>query len=147
VVEYARLEREALARQNRELLRKMDSQSAKMDSQTALLMEQKEQIQRLIDELNKRVVKERLDEEKRAKRKAAKKQPPREAITPEDFQSVMDSFKLVTPKTARIKVALTLLYLTGLSGSNLLELTVQNLQELRLKHSTFARIIKKGGIP
>jgi site-specific recombinase XerD len=142
--ESARLEREALARQNRELLRKMDSQSAKMDSQSALLMEQKEQIQRLIDELNKRVIKERLEEEKRAKRKAAKKQPPRDAITPKDFQSVMDNLNLLTPKTARIKVALTLLYLTGLSGSNLLELTVQNLQELMQKHRTLPRTINRG---
>jgi integrase len=150
--EYAKQERAALHKQNQELLRKMDSQSTLLGEQTLLLGEQKlllnqqtAQIQQLLDELKQRLNKERAAEEKRAKRKAAKKRAPRDAITPDEFQTLIQSIPLSTFKTARLKVAFTLLYLTGLRVSNLLTFSVLNLNELITKQSTLVHIIKGGG--
>ena len=128
--ENARQQIDALAKQNRELLQKIDMQ--------------KEQIQRLIDELSKRVEQEKLIEQKRAKLQATKKLPVQDAVTPEDFQLIINGITTRTAKNARIKVALTLLYLTGLRVTNLLEFFVSNLLQLMEKYSTLVR--KRGGV-
>lgn len=116
-----------------------------MDLQSSLLSDQQQQIQQLLDELNQRLTNEKAVEEKRAKRRAAKKQPPRDAITPEDFQLIIKNVPQLTHKSARIKVAFTLNYLTGLGVSNLLHFSASNLQEFITKRSTLLHIIKRGG--
>jgi hypothetical protein len=94
--EHAKQERAALHKQNQELLRKMDLQ-------TALLNDQRDQIQQLLDELKQRCEAKRLLKKSVLKEKP--KQPLRDAITPENFQLVIDSIRTVTLKTARIKLS------------------------------------------
>jgi integrase len=131
--EHAKQERAALQQQNRELL-------CKMHSQSALIASQKEQIQQLIDELNQRLEKDKIIQDKRAKRNAAKKQPSRDAITPEEFQLIIHLFLLLKLH----ELNSLLVYLTGLRVSNLLGFSVLNLQELMQQQSTLIHIIKGG---
>lgn len=119
---------------------------SKIDLQYELLKNQEEQIQKLIDELNSRLELERQRELRKIKRKQAKKMPPRDTINPKEFQSLIQSIQLSSPKYARIKVAFTLLYLTGLRVTNLLTFNVQNIVQLQQDQSTLIHLIKRGGM-
>ena len=61
---------------------------------------------------------------RRAKRSKATKQLPRDAMTPDEFRQIMQNGEGHTLKSARLRVAFTLLYLTGLRVSNLLVFTI-----------------------
>jgi len=129
--EAAKRERALLYEQNRQLISKLDWQSLKIEQLLELQQRQQE--------------KEDTKALRRAKRAKATKQLPRDAMTPEEFQQIMRSLEGNTLKNARIRVAFTLLYLTGLRSSNLLVLTINNLNELVQKQSTLLTIIKGGG--
>jgi site-specific recombinase XerD len=136
--EQAKRERAALYEQNRVLISKIEMQSAQIE----ILIQNQEELVRIQTE-NQRKQQEKLI--RKQKRALAVKQKPRDTITPEQFTILIRSVNKPTPIGDRIKVAFTLLYLTGLRVSNLLLFTVANLTELIQKQSTFIRILKRGG--
>ena len=81
---------------------------------------------------------------RKMKRQNAKKQPLRDNLLPDEFQSILDSVKLSGFVPSRKKTALILLYYTGLRVSNLLLLSVHNIRELMEKGKTCISLIKGG---
>lgn len=130
--EQARLERVALYEQNRVLITKIEEQS--------------KQIQELIEFQRKLNDKEALRLQLKEKRAKAKKLPPRDTISSEEFENLIRSLKTIGTKDSRNKVAFTILYLTGLRISNLLIFTVRHLEELIEKKETRILINKNGGV-
>jgi site-specific recombinase XerD len=105
------------------------------------------QLDAVYEDLVKRQREEQLKDEGRLKRKQAKKQKLRQTVTPSEFGQLMG---LVQGRSAlvrsRRRLALLLLYLTGLRVSNLLLLTSKNARELAYKGCTTISLIK-GGAP
>jgi site-specific recombinase XerD len=142
--EQARRERHAIYNQTKFLLAKLEEQTKKID-------EQEKQLEELVIYQRIQNEKEALRQKLREKRSKAKKTVPRDLITPEEFDHLLQS---IHPKpkaiselpTARAKVAYTLLYLTGLRVSNLLVMTVRHLRELIEENATRMQVIKGGGV-
>ena len=83
-------------------------------------------------------------EARKAKRRAAIKQKTRDALTTDEFQTVLSIVNKNTYKAARIRVALLIMYFTGLRVSNLLKLTVSHINNLLLSGTITLPILKKG---
>lgn len=130
--EQAKRERAQLYEQNRMLIAKIEQQS--------------EQIEELLGFQRALAHKEAKWTEFKEKRANAKKATPRDTISPEEFDSLIKGILFDGPKAARVKVALTLLYLTGLRVANLLVFTVRHLKDLTENLATPIQISKKGGV-
>ena len=83
-------------------------------------------------------------EARKAKRRAAIKQKTRDALTTHEFHTVLSIVNKNTYKAARIRVALLIMYFTGLRVSNLLKLTVSHIDNLLLSGTITLPILKKG---
>lgn len=104
-----------------------------------------QQVQELLDAQNeaKRMLEEK--EARKLKRKEAKKRPIREMVSLNDFEFVLNHVTGLTPEITSIRrLALALLYLTGLRVSNLLELKIQHGLDLFSKGQTRIPLIKGG---
>jgi len=143
--EMAKRERALLYEQNRLLISKIEQQSSKIDQQSYQIEEQTSQIQQILELHRLQQEKEDAKALRRAKRSMASKRLLRDAMTSEEFQQIMQNVEGQTLKNARLRVAFTILYLTGLRVSNLLNFTISNLNELIQKQSTLITIIKGGG--
>lgn len=78
------------------------------------------------------------------KRANAKRQPLREALTLEQFETLLTYVEGHSYKASRIRIALILLYYTGLRVSNLLVLKLFHIQELLHEKETHLPLIKGG---
>jgi site-specific recombinase XerD/transposase InsO family protein len=144
--EIARRERAFLYEQNRTLQATIEKQGNQIERQNYLIEKQSEQLKELLDFQREKLKQITIKEQLKAKKAAAKKQPPRDLITPQEFKLLLNSIKLNSLKYARIKVALVLLYITGLRVANLRSFQVRHLLELLNKQSTTILINKRGGI-
>jgi site-specific recombinase XerD len=90
------------------------------------------------------LVEEHLKKEaRRAKNKNRKRLPLRAAITPEDYNIVMEQAKSIKPLSrASDKIAICLLFLTGLRISNLKEIKVGELKRFLKGHDLVVSLIK-----
>lgn len=144
--EIARRERAILYEQNRTLQATIKQQSNQLNEQSSLIKKQSAQIQELIDYQKENIREKALKQQRKAKNAAAKRQIPRDIITPTEFTQILTSIKVNSLKYARIKVALVLLYITGLRVANLLVFQVRHIKELLNKQNTTILINKNGGI-
>lgn len=116
--------------------------------QNKILYEQNQQLESKVDYLVKQT---QIAEETRLKKEAlklkrlsAKKLKIRDAITPSEFASILDSVEGTSYKASRIRVGLVLIYLTGLRVSNLLKLKVHHIDNLLESGCMIVSLIKKG---
>ena len=144
--EIAKRERAFLYEQNRTLQATIEKQGNQLERQSLLIEKQSAQLQELLDFQRDNIKKATFKENLKAKKAAAKKQQPRDIITPEEFKQLLALIKINSLKQARIKVALVLLYITGLRVANLLTFQVRHLFDLIKKQNTTMLINKKGGI-
>lgn len=151
-----RLQQEQFQNQQLQFQSKLES---KLDETTKLLedselryktlytqfLEIQRQLEAVFLESERQKEEELAKEQKRALRKSRKRKPLRDTIAPEEFQNILSLTSGKVPYiVARRKVALVLLYLTGLRISNLLLLEVRHIRELSQKGSTKIQLIKKG---
>ena len=91
-----------------------------------------------MEELQERKERERLIEEKKEKRKNRRRLPKREPITVEIYDSLIQSsqnFKYSNLyQSARLRLALALLLVTGIRISELLPLTMKQVESLFINH-------------
>jgi len=120
----------ALAEQNRTLY----EQNRKLETQVSFLVQEAKTLK----------TQREAKESRRHKRLNATKQKQRDAATPEQFNTIMQIASENTYNHARIRVALLIMYFTGLRVSNLLNLTVQHVQDLLEKQEITISIIKRG---
>jgi site-specific recombinase XerD len=143
--EIAKRERAALYEQNRTLQATVSLQSLQLEKQNSLLQLQSAQIQELIEFQRNQINESNIKSLLKAKKANAIKQMPRDPINPAEFHQMLNSIEKNNLKYARIKVALVLLYITGLRVTNLLVFQVRHLKELIQKHNTTILINKNGG--
>lgn len=93
-----------------------------------------------------RIQKEQIDKREQAKLKKQNrtKQKVRDAISLEQFQMVFDTLGEATYKEARIKMALMLMYVTGLRINNLTLLSVRQCKDLLKEGKTIVQLNKRG---
>ena len=124
-----------LAIQNAELNRELKEQNRVLKEQLTKLQDQLEIV---MEELQERKERERLIEEKKEKRKNRRRLPKREPITVEIYDSLIQSsqnFKYSNLyQSARLRLALALLLVTGIRISELLPLTMKQVESLFLNH-------------
>ena len=117
-----------LAIQNAEL--KKDNKGLK-----AQLKQLQEQLRIITRELEERKERERLVEERKEKWKNRKRLPKREPITRETYDSLIESSqKLKLYQSARLRLALALLLVTGIRISELLPLKMKQVESLFTNH-------------
>ena len=117
-------------------------QNAELKEQNKTLEDQLNQLQdqlRIVrEELEERKERERLIEEKKEKRKNQKRLPKREPITIEIYDSLIQSsqkFKYSNLyQSARLRLALALLFVTGIRISELLPLKMNQVESLFTNH-------------
>lgn len=90
-----------------------------------------------------------LQEQKKLARKKAQKKPVRQVINPDEFLQIIDFVDLLESQpfiASRTKIALFILYFTGIRISNLLEFYVKNLYDLMYSDEaeTQIRLMKNG---
>ena len=107
-------------------------------------LEQQKQIEFLYEEA--RVLKEarELAEERKLKRQNAKKVDLRQTVSSEDFNLILTLVKGCIFTASRRRLALSLLFVTGLRVSNLLTFTVENVRCLFESGETTISLIKGG---
>ena len=124
-----------LAIQNAELNRELKEQNRVLKEQLTKLQDQLEIV---MEELQERKERERLIEEKKEKRKNRRRLPKREPITVEIYDSLIQSsqnFKYSNLyQSARLRLALALLLVMGIRISELLPLTMKQVESLFLNH-------------
>lgn len=124
-----------LAIQNAELNTELKEQNRVLKDQLTKLQDQLEIV---MEELQERKERERLIEEKKEKRKNRRRLPKREPITVEIYDSLIQSsqnFKYSNLyQSARLQLALALLLVTGIRISELLPLTMKQVESLFINH-------------
>lgn len=109
--------------------------------------ELRENLKYMKDREKKREAEEILKNQAREKRRNAKKQSIREYVSNEEFSKIISSVDDIYKESfikARVKVVLTLLFLTGLRISNLLLLKKRHLGDLLNKGECDIPLIKGG---
>jgi integrase len=124
-----------LAIQNAELNAELKEQNKTLEEQLNQLQEQLEIVR---EELQERKERERLMEEKKEKWKNRRRLPKREPITRELYDSLIQSsqkFKYSNLyQSARLRLALALLLVTGIRISELLPLKMKQVESLFINH-------------
>lgn len=124
-----------LAIQNAELNMELKEQNRVLKEQLNKLQDQLEVV---MEELQERKERERLIEEKKEKWKNRRRLPKREPITVEIYDSLIQSsqnFKYSNLyQSARLRLALALLLVTGIRISELLPLTMKQVESLFINH-------------
>ena len=124
-----------LAIQNAELNAELKEQNKALEDQ---LNQLQDQLRIVTEELQERKERERLIEEKKEKRKNQKRLPKREPITIEIYDSLIQSsqkFKYSNLyQSARLRLALALLLVTGIRISELLPLKMKQVESLFTNH-------------
>ena len=124
-----------LAIQNAELNAELKEQNKALEDQ---LNQLQEQFRIVREELEERKERERLIEKKKEKRKNQKRLPKREPITMEIYDSLIQSsqnFKYSNLyQRARLRLALALLFVTGIRISELLPLKMNQVESLFTNH-------------
>jgi len=124
-----------LAIQNAEFNAELKEQNRVLKDQLTQLQDQLEVV---TEELQERKERERLIEEKKEKRKNQKRLPKREPITIEIYDSLIQSsqkFKYSNLyQSARLRLALALLFVTGIRISELLPLKMNQVESLFTNH-------------
>jgi site-specific recombinase XerD len=130
------------------LIKEKDQLSAQRHHDLAELAAQRDQeIKELLDFFNSMKEREHLVQLRREQRRQAKRKPLRSYLTFKEAQTCIDSIFLIHSDpyvTARTRIALILLYFTGLRLSNLLLFKIRHLHDLIAKGKTSIDIIKKG---
>ena len=123
-----------LAIQNAELNAELKNQNKAL---TDRLNQLQEQLEIVTEELQERKERERLIEEKKEKRKNRKRLPKREPITKEIYDSLIQSSQKWKYsnlyQSARLRLALALLLVTGIRISELLPLKMKQVESLFTK--------------
>ena len=123
-----------LAIQNAELNAELKDQNKALEDQ---LNQLQDQLEIVTEELQERKERERLLEEKKEKRKNQKRLPKREPITAEIYDSLIQNsqkFKYSNLyQSARLRLALALLLVTGIRISELLPLKMKQVESLFTK--------------
>ena len=124
-----------LAIQNGELNAELKDQNKALEDQ---LNQLQDQLEIVTQELQERKERERLLEEKKEKRKNQKRLPKREPITAEIYDSLIQNsqkFKYSNLyQSARLRLALALLLVTGIRISELLPLKMKQVESLFTKN-------------
>jgi len=124
-----------LAIQNAELNAELKDQNKALEDQ---LNQLQDQLEIVTQELQERKEQERLLEEKKEKRKNQKRLPKREPITAEIYDSLIQNsqkFKYSNLyQSARLRLALALLLVTGIRISELLPLKMKQVESLFTKN-------------
>jgi len=124
-----------LAIQNAEFNAELKEQNKALEDQ---LNQLQDQLRIVTEELQERKERERLIEEKKEKRKNQKRLPKREPITIEIYDSLIQSsqkFKYSNLyQSARLRLALALLLVTGIRISELLPLKMNQVESLFTNH-------------
>nr|UDP55601.1 putative integrase/recombinase protein [Schizostauron trachyderma] len=124
-----------LAIQNAELNAELKEQNKTLEDQ---LNQLQDQLAMVTEELQERKERERLIEEKKEKRKNQKRLPKREPITVEIYDCLIQSsqnFKYSNLyQSARLRLALALLFVTGIRISELLPLRMNQVESLFTTH-------------
>ena len=124
-----------LAIQNAELNAELKEQNKALEDQ---LNQLQDQLRIVTEELQEQKERERLIEEKKEKRKNQKRLPKREPITIEIYDSLIQSsqkFKYSNLyQSARLRLALALLFVTGIRISELLPLKMNQVESLFTNH-------------
>lgn len=107
-----------------------------------LQLQQKVEALRKLEEHKQRALQDMLD--LKMKRRMAKKRDIRQTVSPTDFSHIISLVSGRTGAKERRRLAICLLYLTGLRVSNLLVLQVRNIKELVEKRNTTIPLIKGG---
>lgn len=124
-----------LAIQNAELNAELKDQNKALEEQ---LNQLQEQLKIVTQELQEQKERERLMQEKKEKRKNRKRLPKREPITIEIYDSLIKSSQKRKYsnlyQSARLRLALALLLITGIRISQLLPLKMNQVESLFTKH-------------
>jgi integrase len=127
----------------------LTQQNRALYEQNRKLVAMNEELQKdmsfLVSREKERELEEARAAERKLKRQKALKRPLRQSISPEEFESIIESSKEYYNDSftcARSNLALTLLYLTGLRLSNLLVLTRGNTLDLLNRGYTEIPLIK-----
>ena len=122
-----------LAIQNAELNAELKEQNNTLEEQLNQLQEQLEIVR---EELQERKERERLMEEKKEKWKNRRRLPKREPITRELYDSLIQSSQELSNlyQSARLRLALALLLVTGIRISELLLLKMKQVESLFTTH-------------
>jgi len=124
-----------LAIQNAELNAELKDQNKALEEQ---LNQLQEQLEIVTQELQERKERERLMQEKKEKRKNRKRLSKREPITVEIYDSLIKSSRKLKYsnlyQSARLRLALALLLVTGIRISELLPLKMNQVESLFTKH-------------
>jgi len=134
-----------LAIQNAELNAELKNQNKAL---TDRLNQLQEQLEIVTEELQERKERERLIEEKKEKRKNRKRLPKREPITKEIYDSLIQSSQKWKYsnlyQSARLRLALALLLVTGIRISELLPLKMKQVESLFTKDWITIDRVKRG---
>ena len=134
-----------LAIQNAELNAELKDQNKALEDQ---LNQLQDQLAIVTQELQERKKRERLLEEKKEKRKNQKRLPKREPITAEIYDSLIENsqkFKYSNLyQSARLRLALALLLVTGIRISELLPLKMKQVESLFTTHWISIDRVKQG---
>ena len=134
-----------LAIQNVELNAELKEQNKALEDQ---LKQLQEQFRIVREELEERKERERLIEEKKEKRKNQKRLPKREPVTIEISDSLIQSSKNFKYsnlyQSARLRLALALLLVTGIRISELLPLKMKRVESLFTTHWISIDRVKRG---
>jgi integrase len=137
-----------LARQNATIAAKITEQNRVLYEQNRALLRQNEELKGkigfLVDEAETVKTEREIKEAKKCKRLNAVKQRQRDAISPEEFDVILGMVGGTPYKGARIRVALLIMYYTGLRVSNLLKLTVNHVEDLVVRGQITLAILKRG---
>jgi site-specific recombinase XerD len=116
--------------------------------QNKTLYEQYLEVQKQLEYMHQRAVEEQREKEEKQARKLkkqqAKKKDLRQTVTPQDFEFILSLVKGRAGAKERRRLALTILYLTGLRVSNLLLFQVSHVKQLMEKGHTRITLIKGG---
>jgi len=134
-----------VAMQNAELNRELKEQNIILKDQLTKLQEQ---FEILTKELQEQKERERLIEEKREKRKNRRRLPKREPITVEIYDSLIQSSRNLKSsnlyQSVRLRLALALLFVTGIRISELLPLKMKQVGSLFINHWITIDRVKRG---
>jgi site-specific recombinase XerD len=124
-----------LAIQNAELNKKLMKNNEFLEEQLNQLQKQFEIV---INELQQRKQEERISAKKKEKRKNRKRLPKRDPITPEIYEKLIEESQKLSYSRSyrgiRLRLALALLTITGIRISELLPLTMGQVQNLFANH-------------
>ena len=134
-----------LAIQNAELNAKLKDQNKSLEEQ---LNQLQEQLEIVTQELQEQKERERLLQEKKEKWKNRRRLPKREPITTEIYDSLIKSSQKSKYsnlyQSARLRLALALLFVTGIRISELLPLKMNQIESLFTKHWVSIDRAKRG---